>query len=212
MAVGHSSLLLTVGLLRTMALIKKSTKHTHLRAVISIMMISPRQHRPASAQPPTPSVDQQQQQQQKHQVEECSLDNEEAPSTTTRATAQATYIITYFEFRARSEILKLICLEGKLNFKLRVESYPNWPRSDLFKDSPFGHLPVLQIEGDSSFMLAQTLAISMYLCRRCGLLPHDEMEQALVHSLVNEVSDVRAHTDRIFLQSGTSVCNHVVLL
>ncbi len=182
-------------------------------------MISPRQ-RPTSAQPPTPSVDQQQQQQQKHQVEECSLDNKEALSTTTSAsssctttaTAQATYIITYFEFRARSEILKLICLEGKLNFKLRMESYPNWPRSELFKDSPFGHLPVLQIEGDSSFMLAQTLAISMYLCRRCGLLPHDEMEQALVHSLVNEVSDVRAHTYRIFLQSGTSVCNHVVLL
>jgi glutathione S-transferase len=116
---------------------------------------------------------------------------------------QQQYIITYFEFRARAEVIKLICEEGGLSYRVNlVSDYPNWPQSSFFESTPFGHLPVLQIQGNDHFILAQTLAISRFLSEQCELIPKDALNRALCDSLVNELSDIRATIYKMFL-SGT---------
>lgn len=51
----------------------------------------------------------------------------DANSTTTTATTTE-YVITYFEFRARAEVIKLICEEGGLSYRVNlISDYPNWP-------------------------------------------------------------------------------------
>jgi len=58
----------------------------------------------------------------------------------------------------------------------------------IFLDSPFGKLPVLEIDGKK---IHQSLAICRFLAKRTGLEPKSEWDSVQADSLVDTLTDLR---------------------
>jgi hypothetical protein len=73
--------------------------------------------------------------------------------------------------------------------------------------TPFGLLPVLEV---NEIQVAQSLAIERFVAKRFGLAGHDEVEVALLDSIVDFFEEFRAEVHQWFrVVSGREYSNKV---
>lgn len=95
------------------------------------------------------------------------------------------YKLTYFNVRARAEILKLIFAAAGVEFEDNRLEGPQWP--GLKPTTPFGSMPLLEVDGVT---LAQTKAIGRFLAHRFGLAGETDVERAIADSVVDYHDDI----------------------
>ena len=109
------------------------------------------------------------------------------------------YIINYFPFGGRGELLRLIAEEGGIAYKNNYLSFAELAQNRAA--FPYGQLPVLSEEG-SDFQLAQTGAIVRFLAKEAGLIPADARQAALADSITEGVAEFRAKAYSAFFKQG----------
>ncbi|XP_070544990.1 hematopoietic prostaglandin D synthase-like [Ptychodera flava] len=98
------------------------------------------------------------------------------------------YKLTYFNFNARAEFIRLIFAAAGVEFEdNRVSRKPEeWEVAK--KSLPFQQVPVLEIEG--GVVLAHSHAIGRYLANEFGLAGKTNMERAKVDMIVDAAEDL----------------------
>lgn len=95
------------------------------------------------------------------------------------------YKLTYFTGRGRAEISRLIFAQAGVQYEdVRVER-ADW--TQMKPNSPFGQLPLLEIEGGVA--LCQSLAIARFLARKFDLAGKTDVDQARADMLVDCFDD-----------------------
>jgi glutathione S-transferase len=97
----------------------------------------------------------------------------------------ARYRLTYFNGRARAELIRLIFHTSGEEFEDNRIDTASWQQ--LKPNTPFGALPILEFDGK---VLAQSLAIARYLAREFGLAGKSRYEEAVVDSVVDTSNDI----------------------
>lgn len=96
------------------------------------------------------------------------------------------YTLTYFNFRARAELARLIFAVAKVEYedeRIRPEAW-----LDEYKPyTPFGQLPVLRVDGHE---ICQSHTIARYLAREFGLAGKTSLEQARTDMVVECIDDM----------------------
>lgn len=59
----------------------------------------------------------------------------------------------------------------------------------VFAATPFGQVPILEVDGKK---VCQSVAITRYLAKQCGLAGKDDWEALEIDSTVDTINDVRA--------------------
>jgi glutathione S-transferase len=96
--------------------------------------------------------------------------------------------LTYFDFSGgRGEDCRIALFMAGVDFEDDRVPFPQW--KDRKPDTPFGSMPVLEVEGKGK--LAQSNAILSYLGRTYGLHPSDPWEAARHEALMAVVEDLR---------------------
>ncbi|CAD6197979.1 unnamed protein product [Caenorhabditis auriculariae] len=87
------------------------------------------------------------------------------------------YKLYYFDIRGLAEPIRMLFKLAKVDFDEVRYSFEEWPAAK--KTTPFGKVPVLEIDGAPNF---QSLAITRYLAHKFGFGGKDLEEQLLVDS------------------------------
>ena len=98
--------------------------------------------------------------------------------------------LTYFNFRGRAEIIRMIFVAANQPFQDERIEPANWP---AFKSqTPFGQMPVLEITTDNGnvIQLAQTMAIARHLARQFRLAGSNELEETFADMYAEQVHDL----------------------
>jgi len=97
-----------------------------------------------------------------------------------------TWKYTYFNGRGRGETPRLCFAAGGIKFEDNRVEFKDWP--ELKPSTPWGSLPVLEVDGKA---IGQSMTIARYVAREAGLTGKNSMEQALIDSVVDTVTDLR---------------------
>lgn len=97
----------------------------------------------------------------------------------------ARYRLTYFNGRARAELIRLIFHTAGEDFEDNRIDTGSW--NQLKPSTPFGALPILEFDG---LVLSQSLAIARFLAREFGLAGKARYEEAVVDSIVDTANDI----------------------
>jgi glutathione S-transferase len=98
------------------------------------------------------------------------------------------YKLTYFEFRARGEVPRLLFAAAGVDYEDIRHDYTNWPPSPSAKDElPFGQLPTLTVDG---VVYCQSVSIARYLAEKFGLAGKTDEEKLKADMIVHCVEDV----------------------
>jgi len=97
-----------------------------------------------------------------------------------------TYKLTYFNVRGRGETIRLCLAAAGIKYEDKRVEFKDWPA--LKPSTPFGSLPVLEVDGKQ---LGQSMTIARYVAREGGLVGKNSLEQALVDSIVDSITDLR---------------------
>jgi len=91
----------------------------------------------------------------------------------------STYKLTYFNVKARAEIIRLIFAAAGVEYEDVRIPRDQWP--SLKSATPFGQIPILEVDGVT---LCQSNAIARYLARKFNLAGKTELDQARGDMLV----------------------------
>ncbi|KAJ3048860.1 hypothetical protein HK097_010137 [Rhizophlyctis rosea] len=98
------------------------------------------------------------------------------------------YELVYFPMRGKAETSRLLLVAGGANWSNKTAQ---WPEE---KDSmPFGQMPLLieyNESGEEVIRLAQSHAIERYLARKFGLAGSNEIEIAILDSIIESIRDL----------------------
>ncbi|KAI1720911.1 putative glutathione S-transferase 9 [Ditylenchus destructor] len=97
------------------------------------------------------------------------------------------YKLTYFQVRGLGESIRLILTHSGQKWEEVNPDFQGWQGSPLKEKTPFGKLPVLEVDGKP---LAETFAICRYLSKKYGLAGKDDWEQAKVDEIADFHKDV----------------------
>lgn len=101
--------------------------------------------------------------------------------------------LIYFDFPGgRGEDCRLALHVAGVEFEDERVVFKDWPA--LKPETPYGSLPVLEIEGAGT--LAQSNAILGLIGTRFGLLPEDDFQAARHRAILNAVEDLSAQIAR----------------
>jgi glutathione S-transferase len=115
------------------------------------------------------------------------------------------YKLTYFNLRARGEFSRILFEVAGVPYEdVRVE-FSHWP-GDFKKDTPFGQLPVLEIDG---VKLCQSNTIARYLANKYGLAGKTELEKARGDMIVDCVEDVTNQIAKLFVEKDEAKKNEL---
>jgi glutathione S-transferase len=93
--------------------------------------------------------------------------------------------LTYFGVRGICETIRLIFAEAGVDFEERaIETADEW--RELKKSLPYNQLPMVEVDGH---VLVQSTAIALYLAKKYGLYPSDEISQYKVDELLAGLAD-----------------------
>ena len=101
------------------------------------------------------------------------------------------YKLTYFNFRGRGEIVRLILAAANQPFEDDRIEMSNWPA--LKSQTPLGQLPVLETmsdSGDRIYRVAQSMAIARHLARELKLAGSNEVEQTIADMYAEHSQDL----------------------
>jgi len=90
------------------------------------------------------------------------------------------YKLTYFNVRARAEVIRLIFAAAGVEYEDVRITRDQWPA--LKPETPFGQLPMLEVDGQK---LSQSIACARYLARKFNLAGKTEMDQARGDMLID---------------------------
>ena len=94
--------------------------------------------------------------------------------------------LTYFDFHGgRGEPARLALSIGGIAFEDDRVAFTDWERRK--PDTPFGHLPVLKVDGQT---VAQSNAINRYVGKLVDLYPSDPWQAALCDEAMEAVEDI----------------------
>nr|WEU54067.1 glutathione s-transferase sigma-2 [Protohermes costalis] len=96
------------------------------------------------------------------------------------------YKLIYFNARGRAEHIRFLFAYTGIDYEDERISPEKW--AELKPKTPFGKLPVLEIDGQP---MAQSYAIARYLARLHGLAGIDEWEGLQCDSLVDALEDLK---------------------
>ncbi|GLV45916.1 Glutathione S transferase S1 [Carabus blaptoides fortunei] len=96
------------------------------------------------------------------------------------------YKLVYFNARGRAEHIRFIFAYAGIDYEDVRVAREKWP--EYKKKTPFGALPVLEIDGRS---VAQSNAVARYLARKYGLAGKDEWEELECDVLVDTLQDLK---------------------
>ncbi|KAG8223843.1 hypothetical protein J437_LFUL007864 [Ladona fulva] len=102
------------------------------------------------------------------------------------------YRLTYFPVTVLGEPIRMLLSYGGVQFEDRRVTTEEWAR--MKKDSPFGKLPMLEIDGK---VIHQSIAIQRYLAKQFKLTGANAMEELQCDMMVDTISDLRSHATAI---------------
>ncbi|KAI8926170.1 glutathione S-transferase [Entophlyctis helioformis] len=94
--------------------------------------------------------------------------------------------VSYFDFRARGEVTRLVLQIGGIAFEDERVSFADW--STRKATTTFGQLPSITIDGKTT--IAQSHAIERYVSVLTGLYPADPVRAALVDQVHYSAQDM----------------------
>jgi len=100
-----------------------------------------------------------------------------------------TYKFTYFNCRAKGEVVRLMFAAAGVQFEdVRID-YEAWPKNTSLKESlPFGQLPILQV--DDGPVYCQSLSIARYQAEKFGLAGKTDEDKLKADMFVHCVDDI----------------------
>ncbi|CAK9795445.1 Glutathione S-transferase [Anthophora quadrimaculata] len=98
-----------------------------------------------------------------------------------------TYKLTYFPVAALGEPIRFLFNYAGIPFEDDRFNRDDWPK--IKPTTPFGQVPVLEVDGKK---VAQSVAISRYLAKKCGLAGKDDWEALEIDSTVDTIHDIRS--------------------
>jgi len=98
----------------------------------------------------------------------------------------ATLNYTYFNVKGRGETARLLLAAAGMRYEDKRVEFAEWPA--LKAGTPWGTLPTLEVDGKT---IGQSLTIARYVAREGGFVGKNSLEQALVESVVDQVTDMR---------------------
>ncbi|EFA00065.1 glutathione S-transferase [Tribolium castaneum] len=96
------------------------------------------------------------------------------------------YKLIYFNARGRAEHIRFIFAYAGVEYEDERIPREKWP--EIKKRTPFGMLPVLEIDGKA---VAQSNAVARYLARQYGLAGRNEWEALQCDVLVDTLGDLK---------------------
>lgn len=93
--------------------------------------------------------------------------------------------LIYWKVASRGQLPLLLLSAGNIDYVYDDASANSWPEKK--EEMPFGQLPVLKV-GDTK--IAQSGAIARYCAKIANLLPSDDLELAVVDSVMEQCNDV----------------------
>ncbi|XP_044269049.1 glutathione S-transferase-like [Tribolium madens] len=96
------------------------------------------------------------------------------------------YKLIYFNARGRAEHIRFIFAYAGVDYEDERIPREKWP--EIKKRTPFGMLPVLEIDGKA---VAQSNAVARYLARQYGLAGRNEWEALQCDVLVDTLGDLK---------------------
>jgi len=111
----------------------------------------------------------------------------------------ATYKLTYFNFRGRAEISRLLLnLAGK---KFEDHRIPLNEWKELKTKTPFQKLPILEVnEPGKKLILAQSITIARYLANKVDFSGKNEAEKAQCDMIVDQITDLQNMITKIYME------------
>jgi len=98
------------------------------------------------------------------------------------------YKLTYFEFRARGEVPRLLFAAAGVDYEDIRHDYTTWPTSASLKEAlPFGQLPSLSVDG---VVYCQSVSIARYLAEKFGLAGKTDEDKFKADMIVHCIEDV----------------------
>ncbi|XP_078659356.1 hematopoietic prostaglandin D synthase-like [Branchiostoma floridae x Branchiostoma belcheri] len=97
------------------------------------------------------------------------------------------YKLTYFNARARGELIRLIFAAAGVEFDDVRFNYEQWYAFKAKGTTPMGQMPVLGVDGQ---MMCQSLAIARYVARENGLCGKTSWEEAQADMFVCGADDL----------------------
>ncbi|ULU07184.1 hypothetical protein L3Y34_018744 [Caenorhabditis briggsae] len=107
--------------------------------------------------------------------------------------AMVSYKLIYFPTRGNGEIARQVFKYAGQSFIDERIPKEDWP--SMKNDTPFGQLPVLEVDGKQ---LAQSIAIVRYLSKQFGISGQSSWEEAQVDSLSDQFKDYRLEARPFF--------------
>mmetsp|Transcript_41616 Transcript_41616/g.67512 ORF Transcript_41616/g.67512 Transcript_41616/m.67512 type:complete len:218 (+) Transcript_41616:120-773(+) len=100
------------------------------------------------------------------------------------------YVLTYFPARGRAEIARYLFAIGGIEYTDKRVEFPEFQKT-LKPFTPFGQLPVLEVNGVLvSYTIPQSRAIERFIAKEIGLFGSNNLEAALIDSVVEHFVDV----------------------
>ncbi|KAJ1519595.1 hypothetical protein ONE63_004870 [Megalurothrips usitatus] len=97
------------------------------------------------------------------------------------------YKLTYFPIRGRAEHLRVLFAYAKVDYVDNRIPKEEWEK--LKPTTPFGQLPVLEIDG---VQVEQSIALARHLAKQFGLDGKDDLERLQADVFVAHLEDLRA--------------------
>jgi len=104
--------------------------------------------------------------------------------------------LTYFDFPGRGETARLALSIAGIPFEDERIAFADWPVRKA--QSPFGALPVLEVDGRS---VSQSNGINRYVGKLAGLYPDDPWQASLCDEAIDAVKDIGAK-----IEAGVKKC------
>ncbi|KYN04887.1 PREDICTED: glutathione S-transferase-like isoform X1 [Cyphomyrmex costatus] len=110
------------------------------------------------------------------------------------------YKLIYFPVSALAEPIRFLFHYAGIEFEDERFDRKDWPK--LKPSTPFGKVPVLEVDGKQ---IDQSVAISRYLAKQCGLAGKNDWESLEIDATVDTIHDVRANIAAFFYESNETV-------
>ncbi|KAG5336811.1 GST1 transferase, partial [Acromyrmex heyeri] len=112
------------------------------------------------------------------------------------------YKLTYLPITALAEPIRFLLNYAGIEFEDERFDRNDWPK--LKPTMPFGKVPVLEVDGKK---IDQSVAISRYLAKQCGLAGKNDWESLEIDSTVDTIHDVRASIVSFHYESNETAKN-----
>jgi len=113
------------------------------------------------------------------------------------------YKLTYFNFRCRAEVARLLFAEAEVKYEDIRYEYSDWPGK--IKESlvlPYGQLPTLSVDGT---VYCQSLCIARYLAEKFGLAGKTAEDKFRADMVAHCIEDTLIALDEVFLEEDPQV-------